>query len=111
MNAMRKSTLEQKLTNADKTTKNNYIKAEEMCRKEFQKAFNFNLNLPLGHPKNLIQFSSEHEKKEQRKNIIKFWQTLKDRHIHNIFKKKYLHFEIIVWCDMQIAGMTKLLDN
>ena len=67
MNAIRKSILEQKLTNADKTTKNNYIKAEEICRKEFEKAFNLNLNLPLGHPKNLIQFSSEQERKETNK--------------------------------------------
>ena len=54
MNKIREQILEEKLIGMEEETKKVYRIAECICRKEFEKAFNLNLDLPYGHPKNLI---------------------------------------------------------
>ena len=51
MNVICQKILEDKMEGFGEETKKIYRIAECICRTEFEKAFNFNLDLPFGHPK------------------------------------------------------------
>ena len=54
MNSIRQKILEKKLEHMDEKNKKIYRLAERRCRKEYEKKYDLDLNLPLGHPKNKV---------------------------------------------------------
>ena len=102
MNSNRNSILDEILVGMNDETKTIYKVAEEICRREYEKAFKLNLDLPIGHPQNLIPFSKEHIY-----DIILFWESLKNKY----FKKcrDPLASAIAYFCDTQTTGMYILL--
>ena len=109
MNAIRQKTLEENLERLDEETKNIYRIAELICRREFEKEFNFNLDLPLGHPKKLIISRNEKEFKEKMYAIISFWESLKEKYFAKV--EDPLASAIALFCDFHEVGTYKLLHN
>ena len=73
MATLRKEAMKKLLENVDNETKRLYTLAEKICRKEYEKVFNYNLDLPIGHPQNRIYFSSSEELKKSLLDDITFW--------------------------------------
>ena len=88
-------------------TKTIYKVAVEICRREYEKAFNLNLDLSIGHPQNLISFSNKKERKQQLNKIISFWEDLKERYFKNCSEP--LASAVAYFCDIQEIGMMKLM--
>ena len=55
--------------------KQSYIIAEQICRRAYEKEFNLDLSLPIGHIKNAIVGTPE-EVIKRLTNEIKFWDEL-----------------------------------
>ena len=104
MNAIRQKILEDKMESFDEDTKKIYRIAECICRTEFERAFNFNLDLPFGHPKNLIC----HANTEKLWNIVSFWTSLKDKYEEGKCGEP-LKSAIIFFSDIQASGMLKVI--
>ena len=102
MNKIRNNILNKQLEHMDEETKRIYKIAESICRKEYEKAFNFDLDLPIGHPKNSIGIEANNPHKPLME-IIEFWMAL---------KKKYegkcndaLSRPIAYFCDVHISRL------
>ena len=89
--------------------KKQYHIAEQIIRREYEKAFNYNLDLPVGHHQNSIKFTSVEELQEDIFKKIDFWKSLKYRYIND--KKNTLKEAIIHFCNLQINGMIKFLSS
>jgi len=107
MNKIRQTYLNEKFKNVDEETKKIFILAEDICRREYEKAFNLNLDLSIGHPQNLISFSNKKERKQQLNKIISFWEDLKERYFKNCSEP--LASAVAYFCDIQEIGMMKLM--
>ena len=75
--------------------------ADKICKHEFEKAFNFDLSLPVGHPKNRINVNNL-------QNILFFWVQFKEKIIKSK-KRNILHKETEKICDKQITGILSLI--
>ena len=89
--------------------KKQYHIAEQIVRREYEKAFNYNLDLPIGNHQNLIKFTSVEELQEDISKKIDFWRSLKDRYIND--EKNTLKEAIIHFCNLQINGMITFLSS
>ena len=82
--------------------KTHYIMAENICRREYEKTFNFDLSLPQGHQQNVI-FGTAEEMKTNTMSILNFWDELSNKHlslltIDDIFKAHPLKQAIYFLC-------------
>ena len=102
MNVVRQKMFEEIIKGLDEETKKNYRIAELICRREYEKAFDLDLNLPLGHPKNLFPITNKTLLKR-----IDFWDSLKEKHFAKV--EDPLASVVAFFCDMQVIGMIKLL--
>jgi len=84
-------------TDMDEQNKKYYLMAEAICRREYEKAFDFDLNLPIGHPKNRMC-------RDELPAAIKFWVALGDKYNGT----NPLHEAIFFLCTIQSTGMYEL---
>ena len=106
------------LTGADEKTKSHYMMAEVICRKEYERKFNLDLNLPYGHPKNLITGETSKELKSRILEIIDFWNGLKEKYEEKLLDKNMkshpkMNMEnlldaMFLFCDNHTTQMHKL---
>ena len=104
MNSVRQKIIEEKIEGLDEETKNIYRIAELICRREYEKAFDLDLNLPLGHPNNLITFTDKILLKK-----IDVWESLKEKYFDKV--EDPLASAVSYFCDMQATGIINLLRN
>ena len=102
----RQKILEYKLSGMNENSKNINVIAELICRRLYEKAFNINLDLPYGHPHNMIQYKDEEELKKYVMDEIEFWMSLRDKYK---VKQEHLYIAIVSWADQQIEARIKLL--
>ena len=99
---MRLKMFDEKIEGLDEETKNIYRIAELICRREYEKSFDLDLDLALGNPKNLMPFCY----KDLRKTIS-FWESLKEKYLAKV--EDPLASVIAFLCDVQTSGIYKLL--
>lgn len=75
--------------------------ADNICKREYEKKFGFDLNLPIGHPQNRIASI-------ELTNILEFWTELKEKNLA-VKHKTILHKMITRICDLQINGIIKII--
>ena len=109
MNAIRQKKFEENLEGLDEETKNIYRIAELICRREFEKEFNFNLDLPLGHPQNLIPIINKNDNRKVLLDVLSFWMSIKDKYLAKL--EDPLASAIAYFCDIHVTGMYKRLHN
>ena len=107
MASLRKEAKKKLLENADDETKILYTVAECICRKEDEKLFHYNLDLPFGHPQNMIYFSSSEERNKILMNEITFWEALKEKYFEKC--NDPLASAIDYFCDVHATGALKLM--
>ena len=104
----RQKNLEYKLSGMNENSKNINVIAENICRRLYEKAFNLNLDLPYGHPHNMIQYKDEEELKKYLMDEIEFWMSLRDKYK---VKQEHLYIAIVSWADQQIEARITILAN
>ena len=93
--------LAQKTKDMDEDSKKTYFLAEKICRREYEKKFSLNLNLPVGHPKNFMALSLENLFE-----LLTFWDGIKDKYIASSSEKLALAIANI--CEHQTTAIFNL---
>ena len=106
---LREAALAQITYGMSEQKKKQYHIAEQIVRREYEKAFNYNLDLSIGHKQNMIKFTSVEELQEDIKTKIKFWMSLRDRYIND--KKHPLKEAIVYFSNVQVNGMINILTS
>ena len=102
MNSIRQKILEKKLEHMDEKNKKIYRLAERICRKEYEKKYDLDLNLPLGHPKNKVSIT-------QLWDIVSFWVSLNGKYQNR--GETPLTNAIMYFCDIHASGMMKIMQE
>ena len=89
--------LEKKLEGADDETKKLYFTAERICRREYERKFNVDCNLPIGHPKIFMRAS-----KNNLIELMDFWESVKERYFEKC--NTPLSDIIALFCDVHCVG-------
>ena len=105
MKALRRKILEQKLDGMDEKHKRIYRIAERICRKEYEKAFDLDLDLPFGHPKNKIGIRDGSELWK----LVAFWIDLKQKYEDR--DQTPLSIAMVFFCDLHAGGIIKIMQN
>ena len=96
-------------------TEQHYITAERICRREFEKRFDLDLTLPIGHPKNIL-FGTNEQLIEALTEQMKFWKELSSRYVKSSSnnleellntKTHPLKEAVFFICEVQIGGCLK----
>ena len=106
------------LSGADDKTKNHCKLAELICRREYEKTFNLDLDLHYGHHKNMIVGKSPKDLKLRLREVINFWNVLKEKYEEKLLDKNMkshpkMNMEnlldaIFLFCDNHTTQMHKL---
>lgn len=107
MDLIRERVFEKRFSGLDEETKKIYMIAEKICRREYEKKFNFDLNKQFGHPQNLVRFSTDDERKQQLIKIMQFWEDTKEKYL--IKCSDPLASVIAYLCEIQLTGIYSLL--
>ena len=97
-----------------KLTEEHYILAEKICRREYEKRFNFDFSLPKGHIQNIIFGKTQEEMKNKIIDIIKFWDELSNKYIplvsiDNVIKTHPVKQAIYFICQAHKTAFTEKL--
>ncbi len=109
MTSLRKHAMRKLMEDVDGETKRLYIVAEKICRKEYERAFQYDLDLPIGHRQNRIYFSSSEERNKHLLDFISFWENLKEKYFEKC--NDPLASAVAYFCDVHATGMWTLLED
>ena len=107
MNSVRQEILNKNMSDLDQETKDIFLLAESICRREFEKKFDLNLDLPIGHPRNIMMYSNIKERNQHLYKVINFWEDLKDKYFGKCSDS--LASAVAYFCDRQCIGFYQLL--